>query len=136
MPAAAIAALSILLAAGLSAVGILGRVNGEIGKVVLAGAAPKTLPGWPVWGVSALLAFGLAFSILSVAGTWRHWVLWITAAVLVACWAPVLSLAAHAPNIAAPLIATVWSGVCGLVYARNQRMACGKISSNPSDEAR
>ena len=138
VPAAAIGLLSTLLAAGLSVLGILGRVNGFIARGMLAGKAagfPKVLPGWLVWLAAVLFAFGLSCAILSVPGTWRRLVLWITAVVLVAGWAPVLSLAAHAPDIAAPFIATVWSGVCALVYAGNHRMACDEIPEN-SHEAR
>ncbi len=146
VPAAVIGSLSILLAAGLSALGILDRVNGMTAKGLLAEKAagfPRALPEWSVWLAAVLFAFGLSFAILSVAGTWRRCVLWITAVVLVAGWAPVLSLAAHAPDIAAPFIATVWSGVCALVYAGNHRMACDKMqrpgtggSTRPTDEAR
>ena len=145
VPAAAIGSLSILLAAGLSVLGILGRVNGMIAKWLLADKAagfPKALPGWLVWLAAVLFAAGLSFAILSVPGTWRRFVLWITAVVLVAGWAPVLSLAARAPDIAAPFIATVWSGVCALVYAGNHRMPCDRtkqsavIPTNIADEAR
>ena len=137
--AAAIGSLSILLAVGLSVLGILARVNGLIAKGVMAGETavfPKALPEWITWLAAVLFAFGLAFAILSVPGTWRRFVLWITAVVVVAGWAPVLGLAAHAPDIAAPFIATVWSGVCALVYAGNHRMACDKtIRSAPTDIA-
>ena len=141
--AAAIGLLSILLAAGLSVLGILERVNGAIAKGLLAGKAtgvPKMLPEWLVWCAAVLLAFGLSFAILNVAGTWRRCVLWLTTVVLVAGWAPVLSLAAHAPDIAAPLIATFWSGVCALVYAGNHRLPCDPMnhptSTVTADEAR
>ena len=141
--AAAIGLLSILLAAGLSVLGILERVNGWITKGLLASNAtafPKSLPEWSVWLAVGLLAFGLSFAILSVPGTWRRGVLWITAVVLAAGWAPVLSLAAHAPDIAAPFIATVWSGVCALVYAGNHRLPCDKTNRPTptviTDEAR
>lgn len=106
-------------------------------KWLFAGKAagfPKALPEWSVWLAAGLFAFGLSFAILSVPGTWRRCVLWITAVVLVAGWAPVLCLAAHAPDIAAPFIATVWSGVCALVYAGKHRMVCDKTKR--SDEAR
>lgn len=146
MPAAAIGSLSILLTAGLSVLGILGRVNGFIANGLLTGEAAgfsKALPEWSVWLAAVLFAFSLSFAILSVPGTWRRCVLWITAVVLVAAWAPVLSLAARAPDIAAPFIATVWSGVCALVYAGNHRMACDKtkrpgavVSTDLTDEAR
>ena len=141
--AAAIGLLSIGLAAGLSVLGILGRVNGVVAQGLLAGKAtgfPKELPEWSVWAAAGLLACGLSFAILSVAGTWRRCVLWLTTVVLVAGWAPVLSLAAHAPDIAAPFIATVWSGVCALVYAGNHRMPCDAMDRPTppviADEAR
>jgi hypothetical protein len=95
------------------------------------------LPEWAVWLAVVLLAFGLTFAILNVAGTWRRVVLWITTMALVAAWAPVLSLAARAPDVAAPLIAVIWSGVCALVYAGNHRMPCDEPVdlSEKSDEA-
>lgn len=138
-PAAAIALLSILLAAGLNALGILDRVNlviAEVGSQGRAADFPKSLPGWAPWLAAVLVGSGLAWAILGVPGTWRRLVLWITAVVVVAAWAPVLSLAAHAPDIAAPLIAAVWAGVCAVVYAGNHRMACDEIPIPMTDEAR
>lgn len=125
LPAAAIGALSTLLAAGLGVLGLLGALNGSIGRWV-GQATPKSLPAWLPWLAAVAFAFALALAILSVPGTWRRVVLWVTAVVAVAGWAPVLGLAAHAPDIAAPLVATVWSGVCAVVYARNHRMACDR----------
>lgn len=127
VPAAAIGALSILLAVGLDVLRILEPMDRMVSKLVSQGAIqsyPKALPTWSVWLATVVLAFGLSFAILSVAGTWRRLVLWITAMVLVAGWAPVLALAAHFPDIGAPFIATLWSGVCALVYAGSHRMAC------------
>jgi hypothetical protein len=127
VPAAVIGSLSILLAVGLSALHILDRVDLAIGKWMSQGKPagfPKALPEWAVWLAVVLLTFGLASAILSVAASWRRVVLWITTAALVAAWAPVLALAAHAPGIAAPFIAVIWSGVCALIYAGNHRMAC------------
>lgn len=138
VPAAAIGGLSLVLASGLSLLGVLDRANAGIASLVSRDAAekfPKHLPEWSVWLATVFFAFGLAFSILATPGHWRRAVLWITAIVLVAAWAPVLSLAAHAPDIAAPWIATVWSGVCAIVYATNHQMACDDPIS-PSDEPR
>lgn len=131
VPAAAIGALSILLAVGLDVLRILEPVDRMISKLLSQGAIqnfPKALPVWSVWLVTVVLAFGLSFAILSVVGTWRRLVLWITAMVLVAGWAPVLALAAHFPDIGAPFIATLWSGVCALVYAGSHRMASDDIT--------
>lgn len=127
LPAAAIGALSILLVAGLSLLGILQRVNLLISTLVSRGKSavyPQALPDGSLWLATVVFAFGLCFAILNVAGTWRRLVLWITTMVLVAGWAPVLSLAAFAPEIGGPLIAVVWAGVCAVVYAGNHRMAC------------
>jgi hypothetical protein len=136
VPAAAIGGLSIALAAGLAALGALDRVNAAIAGLVSRGGAEKfpkqVADGW-VWLAAVIFAFGLAFAMLGTAGQWRRVVLWLTAIVLVAAWAPVLSLAAHAPEIAAPWIATVWSGVCSLVYAANHQMAVDQKSPSSDD---
>lgn len=136
VPAAAIGGLSIVLAAGLGALGALERVNGAIAGLVSRGGAekfPKQLSdGW-IWLATVVFAFGLAFAMLGTPGQWRRVVLWLTAVVLVAAWAPVLSLASHAPEIAAPWIATVWSGVCSLVYAANHRMVVDPKSPSSDD---
>lgn len=143
LPAVAISSLSILLAGGLNLLGMLEPVNAALVGLVMPGADfPKSLPEWALWLATLGFAFGLPFSLLNISGTWRRLVVWVTALVLIAGWAPVLSLAAHAPDIAAPLVAALWSGVCALVYAANHRMACdltsrvGKISSDLSHEAR
>jgi hypothetical protein len=141
VPAAAIGSLSILLVAGLSILRILDRADQAVGKWIMQGKSPnfpKVLPEWAVWLAVVFFAYGLAIAILSVGGTWRRVVLWISTAVLVAAWAPVLVLAAHAPDIAAPLMAVIWSGVCALVYAENHQMACDKRVdlSEITDEAR
>lgn len=143
LPAVAISALSILLVAGLSLLGILVPVNAALGGLVLPGADfPKSLPEWSLWLATLGFAFGLPFALLSIPSTWRRLVVWVTALVLITGWAPVLSLAAHAPEIGAPLVAAFWSGVCALAYAANHRMACDAatpvepISSHLPDEAR
>ena len=136
VPAAAIGSLSTLLAAGLGALGILSRVNLAVSKLISQGKPavfPKSLPEWSVWLATVLFAFGLAFSILNVQGTWRRVMLWITTMVIVAGWAPVLGLAAHAPEIGAPFIAAVWSGVCAMVYAGNHRMPCDAPAGSASE---
>jgi len=138
VPGLAIGGLSLVLAAGLAALRALDRLNAVIADMVSRGGAekfPKHLPDWLVWLAAVVFAFGVAFAILGTSGQWRRAVFWITSVVLVSTWAPVLSLAAHAPDIAAPWIATVWSGVCALVYAANHRMASDPFSS-PADEPR
>ena len=94
---------------------------------------PKHLPDWSIWLAAVFLAFGLAFALLETPGLGRRLILWFTAVFLTAAWAPVLSLAAHSPDIAAPWIATVWSGVCAIVYTANHRMPCDAPTSRSHD---
>jgi len=126
-----IGSLALVLAAGLGALGLTERADAAIasflGRSIQpegAAAFPKALPAWGLWLGTALVAYGLALAMLGVTGTWRRLVLWFTTLGLVASWAPVLGLAAHAPEIAAPLIAALWSGTCALVYTHSHRMPC------------
>lgn len=114
-----------VLAAGLELLGILTRVNAVIASLVSRDGAetfPKTLPDWGLWLAATVFAFGAAAAILGTPGQWRRGMLWLSAIMLVTAWAPVLSLSARAPEIAAPLVATVWSGICALVYASRHDM--------------
>ena len=125
-PAVAIGGLSLVLAAGLAALGFLDRMNAGIAQLVSRNGAekfPKHLPVWGVWLATVVFSCGLAIAILNTPGQGRRGILWITSVLLIAAWAPVLSLAAHAPDIAGPWIATLWSGACAMAYAANHRMA-------------
>ena len=127
MPGLAIGSLALVLAAGFGSVGIMDRANdGIAGIIQVGGGVAKSLPLWAVWAAAAVGAFSLSFLILSVPGTWRRVVLWISALVLVAGWGPVLVLAGRFPVVAVPLLATFWAGLCALVYASRHRMAADK----------
>lgn len=127
VPAAAIGALSLILAAGLGALGVLDHLGPFVEELVSRHgreAFSKRLPDWSLWLATAFFAFGMAFAMLSTPATWRRLVIWLSSLVLISAWAPVLSLASHSPDIAAPWIATVWSGVCALVYSSKHQMPC------------
>jgi len=135
--AAFIGSLALVLAAGLGALRLTDQADAAIAALLSqvlqhegSAAFPKALPPWVLWLGTALLAYGLALAMLGVPGTWRRLVLWLTAMILVAAWAPVLGLAAHAPEIAAPLVATLWSGACSLVYTHSHRMPCDEPGWN------
>ncbi|MES2474349.1 MAG: hypothetical protein V4640_01120 [Verrucomicrobiota bacterium] len=132
--ALAIGSLSMLLVAGMALPGIVDRLDGMVARMTAEGAAgfPKSLPTWCVWLFTLFVSYAVPFAILGAPGTWRRVMLWLTALVLVAGWAPVLVLAAHAPDVAAPWIATLWSGVCALVYAKNHRMPVDVHFRTPS----
>ncbi|MEO5714647.1 MAG: hypothetical protein ABIT37_14265 [Luteolibacter sp.] len=137
LPSAAIGSLSIVLAVGLQSLGILSHLNAAVARILSGDHdLPKSLPAWLVWLAAVILAFGISFAILSVPGTWRRVVLWVTAMVLAGGWAPVLVLAAREPEIGAVIVAATWSGVCALVYASRHRMACDDFSNFPTDETR
>jgi hypothetical protein len=135
LPAAAIGGLSVVLAAGLELLGVLVGMNAVIARMVSRGGAetfPNALPEWSVWLAATVLAFGVAIAILGTPGGLRRVLLWLSAVVLVAAWAPVLGLAAFAPDIAAPCVATIWSGICALVYASRHAMPADQPESDPA----
>ena len=132
--AALIGSLAMVLAAGLNALGLVARTDALIAAGLrTALQAPsltefsKTLPDWGLWGGTAVVAYGLTFAMLAVPGSWRRAVLWVSLLLLVAGWAPVLVLASHAPNISAPLIAGLWSGLCSWIYARSRQLPCERV---------
>ena len=135
MPAAAIGGLSMVLAVGLDFLGVLIRMNAMIARLVSRDGGetfPKTLPDWWVWLAATVFAFGVAVTILGTPGQLRRVLLWLSSIMLVAAWAPVLSLAAHVPEIAAPIVGAVWSGICALVYASRHDMAVDHPEDAPA----
>ncbi|KAB2641263.1 MAG: hypothetical protein DVB26_05235, partial [Verrucomicrobia bacterium] len=121
-----IGSLALVLAAGLAALGLTDMADAAVAdwvrRAIQAEASagfPRALPASTLWLATALLSYALAFAMLAVPGTWRRLVLWLTTLGLVAAWAPVLGLAAHAPQLAVPLLATLWAGGCTLVYTHS-----------------
>jgi hypothetical protein len=123
-----IGSLAVLLAGGLTWLGLIARADAliaaQLRESLQATGFPKSLPDWSLWLGTAVVAYGLALAMLTVPGTWRRVVLWVSLLLLIAGWAPVLALASHAPNISAPFIATLWAGGCALVYARSRQLPC------------
>lgn len=117
--------LAMVLSVGLSLLGLIDRINHWISDIITQGnevAAVKFLPPWTLWLVVMVAAFAIPWTLLCVPGLWRRWVLWLSSLVVLAGWIPVLGLAAYFPEVAAPFIAAVWSGLCAMVYARNHLM--------------
>lgn len=131
----AITALSMLLVAGLAATGWIERIDARVAEWVSRGGREgygKVLPVWVPWGAAVCGAAGLSVAILGTVRGWRWPVLWVGALAVVAGWAPVLSLASHAPEISAPWIACFWSGLCAMVHASRHRMPCDPRPEEPS----
>jgi hypothetical protein len=133
-PTTAIAGLSLALAAGLALLGVLPRVDAAIATLVSRGGAesfPNQLPPWLPWLAAAILAPALTAAILATPALWRRALLWLATVILVSTWAPVLSLAAYSPSIAAPWITTFWAGICAIVYSANHQMPCDSPAHFP-----
>lgn len=123
VPAAAIGSLAVMLAAGLAGFGMLEPLDAMINHAVgTGGDVSRELPATVVWLLVAVVAYGLTFAMLGTPGTWRRLGLWATALVLMAAWAPVMSLAAYRPTVAPWLVAALWSGICSMAYAHNHLM--------------
>jgi hypothetical protein len=135
LPVLATGSLGMIVAFGLDALRMLDGINHRFADWIRAAGVDglvNRLPGWMVWSATAVIAYGLALVILEVPGLWRRVVLWITTLVMVLAWAPVLGLAAHEPAIGGPLVASIWSGVCALVYAHRHRMAVDESPPDPT----
>ncbi len=135
-PAAAIGSLAAILALGLALLGLADRMDAVIAGWLGGGVFPERVPPWVVWLGGGVVSYGLSLAILSVPGVWRRVVLWITALVVMAAWAPVLVLSARDPAISTGIIPVLWSGICSLVYAQRHRMEADEIVKIPSHGAR
>jgi len=135
IPVLATGSLGLIVAFGLDALRMLDRLDRQFDGWMRASGVDgleNRLPGWVIWSATAIIAYGLALVILEVPGLWRRMILWITTLLMVLAWAPVLALSAHEPSIAGPLIASIWSGVCALVYAQKHRMA---VDQSPTESS-
>jgi len=133
LPGAAIGALSLLLAVGLEAMGTMSVLNHWIADRLSDGKPfPHNLPMWAIWIVACGVAFGIPSALLHITLKWQRWIVWITALALALGWAPVLTLAAYAPQIGPLLVVTFWSGICALVYAGRHEKAITPLPNNPT----
>jgi hypothetical protein len=128
--------LSLFLCVGLSLLGINTRMNTALKGLVADQGVGHSLPSWTIWLGVMVFAFGIPWVLLNVPEAWRRLALWLTMVVVICGWGPVLGLAAYAPDLAAPIIAAVWSGICAMIYSANHRMPCDSFQTSDSHEAR
>jgi len=127
LPAAAIGAMSLVLAVGLQALRLLDRIDGALmGWIHSLGLGEQTvtLPAWIGWLMALAIGFLLPLAILETPANWRRVVLWLSTLVIVAGLWPVLALAARWWPQAPVLVAVLWGGLCSMVYAARHQMPC------------
>lgn len=123
VPVLAIGGLSLALVLGLHALGVIERANQWIAAAVSRDGLedfPKSLPPLAIWLATAAFPCLLAAAMLAIPCQSRRMILWISSLIVTAAWAPVLSLASHSPDIAAPWIATAWAGFCATIHAMHE----------------
>jgi len=127
VPAASIGVMTLVLAVGFQAVGLLDRVDTALlGGMKSAGleGAPVMQAPWLGWLVAFAVAFGLPMAILETPTHWRRTVVWLAAIAVVAAVWPVLAVSAKWWPVAPSLVAVVWSGLCAKIYASRHHMPC------------
>ncbi len=129
--------MGLTLAAGLQGFGLLENLDRSLaGMFVEPGAVlaqPPVTPG-VLWLATAVLAFGIAWVILQIPGTWRRAVIWISTLVVIAGWVPVAAIAHASAPVAAPLVACGWAGLCAIIYASRHHMAMDEPCAIEPDE--
>ena len=127
VPAAAIGAMSMILAVGFHSVGLNARVDAGLiawlGSIGL-GTTPVILPPAIGWAIAILLGFLLPFSILETPGHLRRILLWLSCLIIVLGGLPVLGLSAKWWTQTPVLIVVFWGGLCAVIYAGRHWMPC------------
>jgi hypothetical protein len=131
-----IALLSIVLCAGLSFLGFIERINAYFLGFVADQGITHTIPSLAVWFVTIVQSFGIPWVLLTISSVWGRVLIWMTLVVITCGWVPVLALAAHAPDLAGPIVVSLWSGICSLVYSSTHPMPSEYHLKTVSDETR
>ncbi len=120
--ALAIAAMSLLVAGVLEAIGPL-RALDEIvaswaGGLALGGGLADLSMTW-AWVWTVLLVFGVAFSVIHLPQRWQRWIVSLSSLVLTLGWLPVLILIGFTAPLAMPVVALIWASAGSMIYAAN-----------------
>lgn len=115
-----IAVLAVGLAYGMSLLGVLAAFDESVLAMLIGLGGRDGFGGVPpaiTWSLIGLVCLGLAFAMIESPGGWRRLVLWITCGGVIAAAIPVAALAARWLAPGGPMVAWVWTGVCGMIYA-------------------
>lgn len=120
---AVVAALAVGLAFGMDALGVLAAFDDSVHGMLAGLGGPGGLIDFPAgvsWPLLGLICFGLAFAMIESPGGWRRLVLWISCGGVIAAAVPLAGLAARWLGPGGPMVAWLWTGVCGMIYAHRQ----------------
>jgi hypothetical protein len=118
--AAVIAVLAVGLAWGMNLLGVLSAFDESVLSMLVRLGGPDglaELSQWLSWPLLGLICFGLGFAMIESPGGWRRLVLWISCGGVIAAAFPVAALGARWLAPGGPMVAWVWTGVCGMIYA-------------------
>lgn len=135
-PGIAIAALAVLLAGGLTYLGLLERL--DRGLTLAAVKSEQATSGWHeipaliLWLATTISCLALAWALLGIGHGGQRALVAILAVGIAAGWYPVMILAAYLPHLSGPWIAIVWTAVCGLAYrSRSHSAAPAEVVGEP-----
>lgn len=115
-----IGGMSLLLGAVVDLLGLSRKIDSTVqGWISSTGLSGEfhPLPTHLPWLWTVPMTVGLTAAMLGSRLTWRRAVLWTTALLLTASWAPVLALAGLEIRTAMPLLALFWCGLWSMIYA-------------------
>ena len=132
--AAVVAALAVGLAFGMDALGVLAAFDDAVLGMFrgLGGEGGwRLFPQAASWPLLGLVCFGLAFAMIESPGGWRRLVLWVSCGGVIAAAVPLAALASRWLGPGGPMVAWLWTGVCGMIYAHRHEPAPVEPRSRP-----
>ena len=126
-PILAIGLMGSLLSCGLMLLGVLRGVDRAVSLWVRGWGLAGSLRPVPVWWMvifCVMVSYGVSAALLHAPGRGRRLVLWVSCAVVVVGWLPVLVLADWDFPLSGPLVAVLWSGLSSVVFAHRHSLPC------------
>jgi len=124
LPVVLTGSMGLALAGGLHLLGLLENLDRQLAEFVVVdpGALAPALSTPVLWSATAALTYALALVLLEIPGNWRRMVVWISTMAVIAAWLPVAAIANAHAQVAAPLVAAAWAGLCSVIYAARHHM--------------
>jgi hypothetical protein len=124
-PSLLIGTMALGLAVGLDSLGFWQGLDQRTTAWTSAlGDGMRDVPARWVLLPTILCAYLLPWLLLKTPLWWRRLVLWVSFLLVTVAWLPVLAMAAWKFPPCMPLVASLWSGLCAMIYAQRQRLPC------------